>query len=79
MTCASLHEKKFTLRLPDWGSSMAVVALISPTFFFLTPYTHSILVLLGLAFYLITAGCTIFRVLISRSAIRMGSSALGLT
>lgn len=73
MTCASLRHLWPGLRLPDWPASLAVLALLALTFTISTSiYSVGPIVLLGTCFFLIASGCTVFGLLTSRPARRLG-------
>jgi peptidoglycan/LPS O-acetylase OafA/YrhL len=78
MTCASLHEKGLSCRLSDNVASVIVIFLLPVVFFF--PDTYSVIpaLLLGGVFYLITSGCSVFGLLVSRPARRLGDISYGI-
>ncbi len=79
MSCASLRERTSIPLLPDKAASVLVLALVV-TVFVACPgvYAASPVVLLGLAFYLIASGCTVFGLLASRAARRLGDVSYGI-
>ncbi|MBI0534233.1 acyltransferase [Roseomonas sp. KE2513] len=73
MACASLHRLDLRPRLPDGLASCAVLLLLAMTFAgFSSAYDVGPIILLGFAFYLIASGCTVFGLLTSRPARRLG-------
>lgn len=78
MLSACLQKREREHLLPDWLSSLLAILLIGSVFFFNEAYTPGPLLLLGGAFYLIASGCTIFGLLTSRSAIRLGDVSYGI-
>ncbi|MBV8092031.1 MAG: acyltransferase [Acetobacteraceae bacterium] len=79
MSCASLHEGGIWPRLPDRAASAMVLAFLALTFALCsTAYTGGAVVLLGAVFYLITSGCTVFGLLISRPGRRLGDISYGI-
>ena len=77
MVCASLHKAEIRPALPDWIASCVVVAAIAATLLFPDIYTPGPLLLLGVAFFLIASGCSLWGVLTSRPAIRLGDVSYG--
>jgi peptidoglycan/LPS O-acetylase OafA/YrhL len=79
MTCGSLGRLGWSARLPDALAS-AIVGLLMGTVFIVcdSGYTVSAAILLGGAFYLIASGCTVFGVLASRPARRLGDVSYGI-
>jgi peptidoglycan/LPS O-acetylase OafA/YrhL len=78
MLCASLVQQGFHLRIPDWQSSTLVLVMLLLVFRFKTVYSPGPVVLLSVSFYLITQGCSLFRLLVSRPALRMGDVSYGI-
>ncbi len=78
MLFASLHEKGWYARLQNNLSSVVVLALVAIVFQVQNPYTFGPVVLLGTSFYLITSGCTVFGLLTTRPAIRLGDISYGI-
>ena len=79
MLCASLHRAGIVLRLPDKLASALVVALITYIFaHYPTAYAVDPIILMGLAFYLIVSGCSVFGLLTSRPARRLGDISYGI-
>ena len=67
------------IRIPDQIASIMVIALLTLTFtIFSTAYAAGPIILLGSAFYLITSGCTIFGLLVSKPARRLGDISYGI-
>ena len=77
MVCASLHRSGFKPPLPDWLASCLVVASVASTLLFHDIFTPAPLLLLGLAFFLIASGCSVWGMLTSRPAIRLGDVSYG--
>ena len=79
MVCASLHAKGVVARLPDAVASVLVLALLAGTF---TQFPHAYMpgavLLLGGAFYPVASGCTVFGLLVSRPARRLGDVSYGI-
>ena len=78
MMCASLHRQGLVARIPDAWASVLVVALLAAGLLCAPAYTPGMVVLLGLTFYLVTSGCTVFGLLTSRPAIRLGDVSYGI-
>lgn len=79
MTCASLHGLRLAPLLSDRMASGAVLALLAATFaLFSSAYELGPIILLGLVFYLISSGCTVFGLLTSRPARRLGDISYGI-
>ncbi len=79
MTCASLEASKLLPKLPDWLSSMTVGALVATVFgAFRNANTAAPVVLLGIAFLLLISGCTLFGLLTSLAARRLGDVSYGI-
>jgi len=79
MCCASLEKKGWTLRLPDWATSILVVATLAMVFlFFETAYRAGPVLCLGFVFYLIISGSSIFGLLVTRAARRLGDISYGI-
>lgn len=73
MTCASLHRLGLRPRLPDGLASGTVLALLALTFAgFSSAYGAGPIILLGLTFFLVASGCTVFGLLTCRPARRLG-------
>lgn len=75
---ASLLSLGKSLRPNNIVSSVVVCALFSTYFFFSDPYSWCPILLLGVAFYLIASGTTLFGLLVSRPAIRCGDVSYGI-
>jgi peptidoglycan/LPS O-acetylase OafA/YrhL len=78
MTCASLAERKLTWVAPDSLSSGIVCAGLLAVFAFSDAYQPGFVLLLGLIFYLVVCGCTLFGLLVSRPARRLGDVSYGI-
>jgi peptidoglycan/LPS O-acetylase OafA/YrhL len=78
MLCASLAEQGYRLPLKDWQSSLLVVGMLLLVFRSETVYAPGPVVLLSASFYLVTQGCSLFHLLTSRPALRMGDVSYGI-
>lgn len=78
MLCASLHTEGMVKRLPDRWSSAAVVALLAVIVTTQEGMTASCTMLIGIIFYLVISGTTVFGLLVSRPAIRLGTISYGI-
>jgi peptidoglycan/LPS O-acetylase OafA/YrhL len=78
MLCASLDEKGLRLRLSDRTASVMALVLLASVFLFRNGYAAGPVILLGATFFLIISGCTIFGLLVSRPAIRLGDVSYGI-
>jgi peptidoglycan/LPS O-acetylase OafA/YrhL len=79
MLCASLRAKGLTLRMPEWASSVLVTALGIFVFSaFDTTYRAVPVLLLGIIFYLIICGSSVFGLLLTRPARRLGDISYGI-
>ena len=79
MCCASLQASGLTLRLHDWASSaLAVVIGIVIFMSFETAYSAVPVVFLGIFFYLVISGASIFGLLRTRAARRLGDVSYGI-
>jgi peptidoglycan/LPS O-acetylase OafA/YrhL len=78
MLCASLQETGFLLTLPDRASSLLVVVLLAGVFQFHEMVTITPIALLGLIFYLVVSGTSVFGLLESRPARRLGDISYGI-
>jgi peptidoglycan/LPS O-acetylase OafA/YrhL len=79
MCCASLERKGLMLPLPDWiKSGLVVVILVSVFSFFETAYFAFPILLLGIVFYLIISGSSVFGLLLTRPARRLGDISYGI-
>jgi peptidoglycan/LPS O-acetylase OafA/YrhL len=76
MLCASLKENGLLARLPNRLGSLAALVLLAASFVFSNSVTQ--VLCLGLVFYLIASGCTIFGLLVSRPARRLGDISYGI-
>lgn len=78
MTCASLMRRGVNLTLPDSVASIVVIALLATVFTFFSTANRAVpVLLLGFTFYLIVSGCTVFGLLTSRPARRLGDISYG--
>lgn len=79
MTCASLQARGFGSRMPNWSASVLVLLLLT-TLFAVFPSANKVVpaLLMGLVFYLITSGCSVFGLLCSRVAQRLGDVSYGI-
>ena len=75
MTCASLEQRGLNLQLPDHVKSIFAIALIGIV---MTCFSHAYsaipAALLGLVFYLIVSGASMFGLLLSRPCRRLGDA-----
>jgi len=79
MTCASLAREGMAANIPDSIASVIVGILICGVFLlFDSSNTFGAVTLLGAAFYLIANGCSIFGLLASRPARRLGDVSYGI-
>ncbi len=79
MCCASLEKKGLTPRLPDWMTSAVAIALLLLVFvIFQTAYRAVPVLLLGIVFYLIISGSSIFGLLRARASRRLGDISYGI-
>ena len=79
MTCASLRKRKLAPPLPDWLASVITLACIAALF--LRYHSASCVgpcLLLGAAFFFISSDCTLFGVLSTRAARRLGDISYGI-
>jgi peptidoglycan/LPS O-acetylase OafA/YrhL len=79
MCCAALESEGLTLRLPDWITSTLVVTILIIIFsIFQTAYVAPAVLLLGIVFYLIISGTSVFGLLLTRPARRLGDISYGI-
>lgn len=78
MFCASLHAEGLTKRRSDTWSSAAVLTLLTIVALAQQGSTAGSTILLGLIFYLIVSGTTVFGLLVSRPAVRLGDISYGI-
>ena len=79
MTCASLHARGLIASWSDRAASVTVSVLLVVAFTVpSTTHTAKAVILLGTIFYLITSGCTLWGLLVSRPARRLGDISYGL-
>jgi peptidoglycan/LPS O-acetylase OafA/YrhL len=79
MLTASLQQRNLMRNLHNATLSALVIGLVTLAFsLFPTAYAVGPVVLLGLAFYLIASGCTVFGILTTRGARRLGEISYGI-
>ena len=78
MLTASLQQMGFFLKIPAKTGSVLVIILFAGAFSLPDQSKVSFLIILGLAFYLITSGCSVFGLLVSRPALRLGDVSFGI-
>ena len=78
MLCATLGAHGGMRRLPDLVSSILIVVLAGSLFLVSEPYSFRAGLVLGCIFYLITSGSTLFGILTSRPARRLGDISYGI-
>jgi peptidoglycan/LPS O-acetylase OafA/YrhL len=79
MLTASLRHEGWQARLPDVWSSMLVVLLLVTIFFFGNPTVNTLSqVMIGAILYLVISGCSLFGLLRTRAAIRLGDISYGI-
>jgi peptidoglycan/LPS O-acetylase OafA/YrhL len=78
MITGSLLHLKLPAKIPNALSSTLVVLLIPVIVFRTHPYSKHQLLLMCLVFYLVASGCTVFGLLTSRSACRLGDVSYGI-
>ncbi len=79
MTCASLARRGFLWKVDDRLASVIVLVLLTiTTTQFDLPYRAGPILLLAVVFFLITSGCTVFGLLSSRPARRLGDISYGI-
>ncbi len=79
MASASLHKKSLRPKLRNEIDSCLVVAFLVAAFaLFPTAYCVGAVIMLGIAFYLIASGCTVFGVLEARATRRLGDVSYGI-
>jgi peptidoglycan/LPS O-acetylase OafA/YrhL len=78
MLCASLQERGLLLALPDRVGSFLVIVLLVGVFQFHEMGPTTPITLLGLIFYLIVSGTSVFGLLESRPARRLGDISYGI-
>lgn len=79
MCCASLEAKGLTLRLPDWAMSVVAIAILVIVFVsFETAYRAAPVALLGVFFYLIISGSSMFGLLRAQASRRLGDISYGI-
>jgi peptidoglycan/LPS O-acetylase OafA/YrhL len=78
MLCASLQERGLLVKLPDRVGSLLVIVLLAGVFQFHEMVTRAPIALLGLILYLIVSGTSVFGLLESRPARRLGDISYGI-
>ena len=79
MACASIGSAGWPVRVPDIvASALAVLGTAAAVGLFTTAYAAGPVLLLALAFYLIASGCTLFGLLLTRPAMRLGNISYGI-
>jgi peptidoglycan/LPS O-acetylase OafA/YrhL len=78
MLCAALKRGNFCLALPDWLGSCIVIVLAVLTLQFDTSYGAAPIALLGVAFFLVVSGSSLFGLLKSRIAKLLGDISYGI-
>ena len=78
MLCASLQKRELLSRLSDHVNSALVLFLLGAVFAFDDSYQCVPMLLLGGMFYLICSGSTLFGLLLSRPARRLGDVSYGI-
>ena len=79
MSCASLKSTGRLIVLPDkFASLLALSCLASALGGFDTAYAVTPVMLLALTFYLVASGCTLFGLLQTRPALRLGNISYGI-
>lgn len=78
MVCASLHCSGFKPALADGLASCMVVGSVTSVLLFPDVYRPLPVLLLGVAFFLIVSGCSLWGLLTSRPAIRLGDISYGI-
>jgi peptidoglycan/LPS O-acetylase OafA/YrhL len=79
MCCASLQARGLTVRLPDWALSAGAVVITVVVFTtFTTAYRATPVLLLGVIFYLIISGASVFGLLRTQAARRLGDVSYGI-
>src|SRR5580698_8480250 len=66
------------MRLSDRAASVMALVLLASVFLFRNCYASGPVILLGVTFFLIISGCTVFGLLVSRPAIRLGDVSYGI-
>jgi len=79
MLCASLQQHGVKVKAPEWALSSAVCIIVTFAFAYLdTAYTGAAVVLLGIGFFLVSSGSTVFGLLMWRPAGRLGDISYGI-
>ncbi len=78
MLCAETKDKMDFTKFPPWAVSCIALLSVSYVFRFWTVYSVGPVILLGILFFLVVNGCTIFGFLVSRSAKRLGDMSYGI-
>lgn len=78
MICASLQAEGWVKSLPDKWSSAALILLLGLVVTTQVGFTASCILLLGMCFFLIVSGTTVFGLLVTRAAVRLGDISYGI-
>ncbi len=78
MLVASLSGRVARLNLHDYLKSILVCIMMGAVYFFESPYNVVALALIGATFFLIVSGCSVFGILLSRPARRLGDISYGI-
>ena len=78
MVCGSLHQAGLRPAIADGVASCLVGASVACVLLFDDVYTPGPVLLLGAAFFLIASGCTLWGLLTSRAAVRLGDISYGI-
>ena len=78
MLCATLKASARLPRLPDRVGAVMILALLAATIAFCPTYSPASIVLLGLVFSLVVGDCSMFGLLTSRPARRLGDISYGI-
>ena len=78
MLVASVSGRVARLNLHDHLKSTLVCVMMGALYFFQSPYNVAALALIGATFFLIVSGCSIFGILLSRPARRLGDISYGI-
>jgi len=83
MGCASVEAgagaSRLLARIPDWAASIVVIALVGVVFVgFPNLYAPKPELLLGVAFFLVVRGCSVFGLLLSPASLNLGAISFGI-
>ncbi len=78
MFCASMNERGLLVRIPDKVGSLLVLAALAGVFQSSDARKPTTIILLGLVFYLIISGSSVFGLLTSKPARRLGEISYGI-